>query len=55
MDSKGRLALEVASVFPVMMGAAFTQNNINSAVSCRCVEHSLLPLEESGRFPCCEE
>ena len=33
VGSRGRLALEVASVLPVMMGAAFTQNNFNSAVS----------------------
>lgn len=51
VESKGRLALEVASVFPVMMGAAFTQNNINSAVSGRCVEHSLLPLGGIGKIP----
>ena len=44
VDSRGRLALEVASVFPVMMGAAFTQNNINSAVSAHCAERSLLLL-----------
>lgn len=33
MHSKAGLFLEVASVFPIMMGAAFTQNNINSVVS----------------------
>jgi hypothetical protein len=31
-DSKGSKALEVLSVLPVLMGAAFTQNNINSVV-----------------------
>lgn len=33
VHSKAGLFLEVASVFPIMMGAAFTQNNINTVVS----------------------
>ncbi|KAI7841461.1 hypothetical protein COHA_004856 [Chlorella ohadii] len=38
--SKAGLFLEVASVFPVMMGAAFTQNNISS------VMHQLRPFNQ---------
>lgn len=32
VSSPARLALEVVSVIPIMMGAAFTQNNINSVM-----------------------
>lgn len=38
--TRAGLLLEVASVLPVMMGAAFTQNNINSVVRGRAATSS---------------
>ncbi len=38
----GRLVLEAGSALPVMLGAAFTQNNINTVVSGAGVDSSPL-------------